>query len=56
MLSTKEAETLTPSTSGAADEWKFDFHGYLRAPLRASIGPATPALQQLRRSAPPGSF
>jgi hypothetical protein len=42
MLSTKEAETLTPSTSGAADEWKFDFHGYLRAPLRASIGPATP--------------
>ena len=42
MLSNKEAETLTPSTSGAADEWKFDFHGYLRAPLRASIGPATP--------------
>jgi hypothetical protein len=42
MLNTKEAETLTPSTSGAADEWKFDVHGYLRAPLRASIGPATP--------------
>ena len=45
MLSNKEAETLTPSTSGAADEWKFDFHGYLRAPMRASIGPATPLTQ-----------
>ena len=62
MLSTKEAETLTPSTSGAADEWKFDFHGYLRAPLRASIGPATPTIlpsiynspaNDLR---PPGSY
>ncbi|HLK92302.1 MAG TPA: hypothetical protein VKZ18_20575 [Polyangia bacterium] len=41
-LSNKEAASLTPSTSGAADEWKFDFHGYLRAPLRVSFGPATP--------------
>jgi len=61
MLSTKEAETLTPSTSGAADEWKFDFHGYLRAPLRASIGPATPVVLPSTYSAspdprPPGSF
>ena len=45
MLSTKEAATLTPSTSGAADEWKFDFHGYLRAPMRVSFGPATPLNQ-----------
>jgi hypothetical protein len=61
MLSTKEAETLTPSTSGAADEWKFDFHGYLRAPLRASIGPETPVILPSNYSAtpdprPPGSF
>jgi hypothetical protein len=61
MLNTKEAETLTPSTSGAADEWKFDFHGYLRAPLRASIGPETPVVLPSTYSAtpdprPPGSF
>src|SRR3569623_726877 len=34
-LSTKEAESLTATTpSASADEWKFDFHGYMRAPLR----------------------
>src|SRR6185369_6398352 len=43
-LTTKEAETLTPTTSGggASEEWKFTFHGYLRAPLRASWGPPSP--------------
>jgi len=45
-LSTKEAESLTPTTTSAsADEWKFDFHGYMRAPLRVSLGPATPTSQ-----------
>jgi hypothetical protein len=61
MISNKEAETLTPSTSGSADEWRFDFHGYLRAPLRASIGPATPVILPSTYSASPdprpvGSF
>src|ERR1700710_942452 len=42
-LTTKEAESLTPTTNSAsADEWKFDFHGYMRAPLRVSMGPASP--------------
>jgi len=45
-LSTKEAESLTATTTSAsADEWKFDFHGYMRAPLRMSLGPATPTSQ-----------
>src|SRR3569623_1871167 len=47
-LSTKAAESLTPTTTSAsADEWKFDFHGYMRAPLRVSVGPATPTYQPL---------
>lgn len=58
-LSNKEAATLTPSTGGTADEWKFDFHGYLRAPLRVSFGPATPLQQPSINNAPdsylPGS-
>ena len=41
-LSAKQIESLSPSTSGASDEWKFEFHGYLRAPVRASIGPPSP--------------
>jgi len=45
-LNTKEAEALTATTTSAsADEWKFDFHGYMRAPLRVSMGPATPTSQ-----------
>src|SRR3569623_2296641 len=45
-LSTKEAESLTATTpSASADAWKFDFHGYMRAPLRVSIGPPTPTYQ-----------
>ena len=44
-MSSKQAEELNPSTGGAADEWKFQFHGYFRAPLRASFGPPTPADQ-----------
>jgi len=47
-LTTKEAKALTPTTTSAsADEWKFDFHGYMRAPLRVSVGPATPTYQPL---------
>jgi hypothetical protein len=43
MISAKEAEALTPTVStGAADEWKFDFHGYMRGPFRFSFGPPTP--------------
>ncbi|HEX3903191.1 MAG TPA: hypothetical protein VH853_10105 [Polyangia bacterium] len=57
MLNNKEAATLTPSTGGAADEWKFDFHGYLRAPLRVSFGPATPLTQPSIYSTPqPDSY
>ena len=48
MLSTKEAESLTPNTSGGADEWKFEFHGYMRAPVRATIGPPSPTLDPAR--------
>ncbi|HEY4186731.1 MAG TPA: hypothetical protein VGP07_16760 [Polyangia bacterium] len=45
-LTAKEAESLTPTTTAAgADEWKFDFHGYMRAPLRMSLGPASPTSQ-----------
>jgi hypothetical protein len=43
-LNAKQAESLTASTGGSADEWKFDFHGYLRAPLRISFGPPSPTL------------
>jgi hypothetical protein len=41
-ISPKQAEALTSTTSGAADEWKFDFHGYFRAPIRVSFGPPSP--------------
>lgn len=44
-LSSRQAEDLSPSTGGAADEWKFQFHGYFRAPLRASFGAPTPVDQ-----------
>ena len=45
-LSAQEAESLTPTTTAAsADEWKFDFHGYMRAPLRVSFGPPSPTSQ-----------
>src|SRR3569832_1646228 len=38
-LRTKEAESLTATTTSAsADEWKCDFHGYMRAPLRVLLG------------------
>jgi len=42
-ISQKEAEALTSSVSNSSDEWKFEFHGYMRAPLRASIGPPSAA-------------
>jgi hypothetical protein len=42
LITPKQAETLTPTTGGAADEWKFEFHGYLRAPLRVGFGPPNP--------------
>jgi hypothetical protein len=49
-ITAKEVQALTPSSSGAtADEWKFEFHGYLKAPLRMSIGPPTPI-------APPSTY
>jgi hypothetical protein len=41
-MSAKQAEEMTPSTGSAANDWKFEFHGYFRAPLRASWGPPTP--------------
>ncbi|HEY4186866.1 MAG TPA: hypothetical protein VGP07_17455 [Polyangia bacterium] len=47
-ISPKEAETFTTGSTTAntpTDDWKFDFHGYARAPLRASWGPPTPAVQ-----------
>jgi hypothetical protein len=44
-ISVKQMEELSPSTAGAADEWRFQFHGYFRAPLRASWGPPTPLAQ-----------
>jgi len=41
-ISAKEAEELVPTvTPGEADEWKFSFHGYLRGPMRVSLGPPT---------------
>jgi hypothetical protein len=39
----KQAESLTSSTGGSADEWKFDFHGYFRGPLRSASARPTPA-------------
>ena len=41
-ISQKEAEALTSSVSNSSDEWKFEFHGYMRAPVRATIGPPSP--------------
>ena len=41
------------STSGASDEWKFDFHGYFRAPFRISFGPPTPANLPSTQNPPP---
>jgi len=41
-ISATQAEELAPTaTSGSSDEWKMDFHGYMRAPLRLSWGPET---------------
>jgi hypothetical protein len=43
MVNAKAAEALTPTTTaGSADEWKFQFHGYMRGPMRFSWGPPTP--------------
>ena len=39
-ISPRQAETLTATTSGAADEWKFEFHGYFRAPAPRQLRPA----------------
>jgi hypothetical protein len=45
-ISDKAAEALTPTTSsGGSEEWKFDFHGYMRGPMRVSWGPPTPIQQ-----------
>lgn len=41
-ISQKQAEALTSSVSNSSDEWKFEFHGYMRAPFRASLGPPSP--------------
>src|SRR5262249_34268265 len=57
-LSAKEAETLTATTSGgSSDEWKFDFHGYMRAPLRVGFGPPQPLTwPSLANPPPPYSY
>lgn len=62
IITAKQAESLTASTSGAADEWKFDFHGFLRTPFRISFGPPSPAAVPPRgqpipigAEAPPGT-
>jgi len=56
LITSKQGESLTASTGGSADEWKFDFHGYFRAPLRISFGPPTPANLPTRADAyPPGA-
>ncbi len=47
-ISAKQAESLTSSVSGSGDEWKFEFHGYLRAPVRASLGPPSPVIHPAR--------
>jgi hypothetical protein len=44
-VSVKDPEWLIPTTSDAPDEWKFNFHGYLRAPMRISFGPPSPVDQ-----------
>jgi hypothetical protein len=53
LITTKQGEALTSSTGGSADEWKFDFHGYLRGPLRISFGPPTPTALPSSNSSPP---
>jgi hypothetical protein len=56
MITTKQGESLTASTGGTSDEWKFDFHGYFRGPLRISFGPPTPADLPTRNNPyPPGA-
>jgi hypothetical protein len=56
MITTKQAEALTSSAGGAADEWRFDFHGYLRTPFRVSFGPPSPANLPMRNNPyPPGA-
>jgi|GEM_PF-368370 len=57
-ISTKQFEELNSSTTGgSSDEWKFQFHGYFRAPLRASWGPPTPIDQpSIYDPAPPHSI
>jgi hypothetical protein len=58
-ISPKQAEALTATTGGAADEWKFEFHGYFRAPLKVSFGPPTPtalpSTYSMPQDLPPGS-
>ncbi|MES1172324.1 MAG: hypothetical protein ABUL77_03720, partial [Bacteroidota bacterium] len=55
-ITSKQVEELNASTGGGADEWKFQFHGYFRAPLRASWGPPTPMQQpSIYDPAPPNS-
>lgn len=43
-LSAKEAEAQQAPVEDT-DEWKFDFHGYMRAPMRVSFGPPSPVDQ-----------
>ena len=53
-ITVKEGESLTPTVSaGTADEWKFDFHGYLRGPMRMSFGPPTPNAQAVGQTPSP---
>jgi hypothetical protein len=51
-ITAKQAESLTASTAGGADEWKFDFHGYFKGPLRISFGPPTPVNLPSSRTTP----
>jgi hypothetical protein len=41
-ISASDVKVLEASTVSASDEWKFEFHGYMRAPIRASLGPPSP--------------
>jgi hypothetical protein len=54
-ITSKEAESLTPSIGGSSDEWRFDFHGYMRAPLRVSFGPPEPLVFPSIYSPPAGT-
>jgi len=61
-ISGKQAESLTSTAGGSAEEWKFDFHGYFRGPLRISFGPPSPtqlpsgAYNSTGDPRPPGSY